>query len=156
MIVASWKIEGLFKADAVKVAEEIRSIGKEIKPIGLIEKGRDKNSELHKCFDWNDKTASEKYRLFQARKILNTIIIRKVSEKAEEQTNTRMFSYITTKATEEKTHGVYMQTVTIYKNPDQYQDLLQQALRELESFKRKYQSLKELKELFKVIDEIVK
>ena len=42
------------------------------------------------------------------------------------------------------------------KNPDQYQDLLQQALRELESFKRKYQSLKELKELFKVIDEIVK
>ena len=42
MIVASWKIEGLFKADAVKVAEEIRSIGKEIKPIGLIEKGRDK------------------------------------------------------------------------------------------------------------------
>ena len=71
MIIATWKMPGLFKADAQKVAEEIKSIGDEVTAEQIVELARDEDTELHKCFDWNDQTAAEKWRKQQARQILH-------------------------------------------------------------------------------------
>lgn len=65
---AEWKIKGIYKADAQKVADEIGE--KSITPQEVLEKARDENSELHKCFEWDNDIAAEKYRLEQARKII--------------------------------------------------------------------------------------
>lgn len=61
-----WRIEGIFKANAAKCLDEIGR-DTEITPEQVLEKARDEQSELHKCFEWNDSIAAEKYRLQQAR-----------------------------------------------------------------------------------------
>ena len=69
---AEWKIKGIFKAEAQKVADEIGE--NKVTPQEVLEKARDENSELHKCFEWNDSVAAEKYRLQQARAIIINLV----------------------------------------------------------------------------------
>lgn len=140
---AEWKIKGLFKADAQRVADEIGE--NSITPEQVLEKARnDENSELHKCFEWNDGIAAEKYRLIQARKIIiNLSYVPK--EKTDEPV--RCFQI-----TREK--SVYMPTKQFLVNNDEYQDLLKRAKVELESFKRRYATLSELETVFEAIESI--
>ena len=140
---AEWKIKGLFKADAQRVADEIGE--NSITPERVLEKARnDENSELHKCFEWNDGIAAEKYRLIQARKIIiNLAYVPK--EKTDE--SVRCFQI-----TREK--SVYMPTKQFLVNNDEYQDLLKRAKVELESFKRRYATLSELETVFEAIESI--
>lgn len=140
---AEWKIKGIFKADAQRVADEIGESS--ITPEQVLEKARnDENSELHKCFEWNDGIAAEKYRLIQARKIIiNLAYVPK--EKTDEPV--RCFQI-----TREK--RVYMPTKQFLVNNDEYQDLLKRAKVELESFKRRYATLSELETVFEAIESI--
>lgn len=140
---AEWKIKGIFKADAQRVADEIGE--NSITPEQVLEKARnDKNSELHKCFEWNDGIAAEKYRLIQARKIIiNLAYVPK--EKTDEPV--RCFQI-----TREK--SMYMPTKQFLVNNDEYQDLLKRAKVELESFKRRYATLSELETVFEAIENI--
>lgn len=140
---AEWKIKGIFKADAQKVADEIGE--NSITPEQVLEKARnDENSELHKCFEWNDGIADEKYRLIQARKIIiNLAYVPK--EKTDEPV--RCFQI-----TREK--SVYMPTKQFLVNNDEYQDLLKRAKVELESFKRRYATLSELESVFEAIESL--
>lgn len=140
---AEWKIKGIFKADAQRVADEIGE--NSITPEQVLEKARnDKNSELHKCFEWNDGIAAEKYRLIQARKIIiNLAYVPK--EKTDEPV--RCFQI-----TREK--SVYMPTKQFLVNNDEYKDLLKRAKVELESFKRRYATLSELETVFEAIESL--
>ena len=147
MIVASWKIDGIFKADAEKVANEITSIGEECKPIEVVEYAKNPSTELNKCFEWDDTIAAEKYRISQAGDIIRNLVIVKVSEKKPEKTNVRFFS-----STGQST---YKPTHIMYQNQTEYERLLQQALRELEAFRKKYKSISGLEEVFKAIDEVI-
>lgn len=45
-----WRIEGIFKANAAKCLDEIGRDA-EITPEQVLEKARDEQSELHKCFE---------------------------------------------------------------------------------------------------------
>lgn len=140
---AEWKIKGIFKADAQRVTDEIGE--NSVTPEQVLEKARnDENSELHKCFEWNDGIAAEKYRLIQARKIIiNLTYIPK------EKTNEPVRCF---QITREK--SVYMPTKQFLVNNDEYQDLLKRAKVELESFKRRYATLSELETVFEAIESI--
>lgn len=139
MIEAKWRTGAIFKADPQKVYEEIGDT--EISAEELLEKARKDNTELHKCFEWDDAIAGEKYRLMQARKVLNSLMFIPVEES---ETPIRIFSY----TPETK----YKPTVQMVVNIDEYQSLLAQAKRELDAFRKKYNSLTELHELFELID----
>ena len=135
-----WRIEGIYKADAQKVAEEIGD--NRISPQELLEKARDVNSELHKCFEWNDSVAAEKYRLQQARGVLINLVYKEKEPKVEP---VRMFQITTQK-------NVYQPTVQFLVQEDEYQHLLKRAKSELESFKKRYHTLSELQEVFEAIE----
>lgn len=139
---AEWKIKGIYKADAKKVADEIGD-GK-ITPSEVLEKARDVNSELHKCFEWDDSIAAEKYRLQQARAIIINLVY---APKTEEEQPVRCFQITTEKSTYQPTQAFLVQK-------DEYQSLLKRAKMELESFKRRYSTLTELEEIFGLIDTI--
>ena len=141
-MLAEWRVQGIYKADAKKVADEIGN--DRITPQEMIEKARNEQSELHKCFEWNDTVAAEKYRLQQARIVLSMLVFK---PKAEEEHPVRIFSLTTEKA-------VYMPTKSFLVQADEYQDLLKRALAELETFKKKYSTLNELEEVFKAIEEL--
>lgn len=140
---AEWKIKGIYKADAQKIADEIGE--RSITPQELLEKARDKNSELHKCFEWDDSIAAEKYRLQQARHIILNLVFLK---KTKEEIPVRCFQISTEKA-------VYKPTRQFLVQQDEYQSLLSRARAELESFRRRYSTLTELEKVFEEIDNIL-
>lgn len=139
---AEWKIKGIYKADAQKVADEIGD-GK-ITPSEVLEKAKDVNSELHKCFEWDDSIAAEKYRLQQARAIIINLVY---TPKTKEEQPVRCFQITTEKSTYQPTHAFLVQK-------DEYQALLKRAMSELEAFKKRYQSLTELETVFNAIEEL--
>lgn len=140
MLQVEWRVKGIFKADAQKVYEEIGD--NKIPLQEMVDRARDENSELHKCFEWNDSIAAEKYRLQQARTILAML---RFKPKKEGEQSVRVFSLTTEKST-------YQPTKQFLVQADEYQDLLKRALAELEAFKRKYSTLSELEEVFKAIE----
>lgn len=141
-MLAEWRIKGIYKADAQKVADEI---GEQLAtPQEVLEKARDENSELHKCFEWNDGIAAEKYRLQQARAIIINLVYVK---KTKEEESVRCFQITTERNT-------YQPTKQFLVQEDEYQALLKRAKAELDAFKRRYASLTELEEVFKAIDEL--
>lgn len=137
-----WKNNLFGDADAQKVYEEIGE--KNTTPEEIVEKAKDPSSELHKCFEWDDKKAAYKYRLSQAR----TIMCNLVFVTNDEENDVRVFYNLTFEKSE------YHPTKLILQNPDEYQVLLNKAKNELQAFKNKYKTLKELKQIFDLIEEL--
>ena len=143
MIVTSWKVKGLFKADAQKVSEEIAEIGETVKPSEIVEKARNESTELHKCFEWRDDVAAEKFRLHQARTLVGNLVFQVADEPAKQEPVRLIY-----KTTENEG---YKSINLIMQKPDEYQALLNRAYSELQAFKNKYRMLKELKNIFDLI-----
>jgi hypothetical protein len=137
---AEWKIKGIYKADAQKVADEIGE--KSITPQEVLEKAKDENSELHKCFEWNNDVAAEKYRLQQARAIIINLVY---TPKEKEEQTVRCFQITTERS-------VYQPTKQFLVQENEYQSLLARAKAELESFRKRYSTLTELEQVFEQID----
>lgn len=147
MVIAKWRFDGMFKADAQKVAEEIFSIGETVTPRQILEKARDESAELHRCFEWDDSVAAEKYRISQAQDILRFLIIQRKDEKKNEGTPMRVFYNL-------EPSGGYKPTEIIFQNPDEYEKLLKRAMSEFEAFRAKYKALSEFREVFAEFDKI--
>ena len=135
---------GFVKADAQRVADEIMSIGDDVTPQQVLEKARNENTELHKCFEWDDAIASEKYRLIQARDVIRFLVIEEETVPTD-RPEVRLM-YKTDNATGYKPIKVIMQDKT------EYEKLLERAWAELRAFKSKYAMLTELEEIFSLID----
>lgn len=142
-IKAEWRVE-LFKADANKCANEIMSLGEDVSPAQIVEYARKPNTELHRCFTWNDAEAANKYRIFEARQVVCNLIIRKENGEKQEPTPIRLFH--------KTENGHYKPLTLIVQNEDEYESLLRQCKEALESLKRKYSSLSEYQEIWDLIN----
>lgn len=145
---AEWGMRFYEGIDANRIVDELLSIGDKFTPKQIVDKARDPNTELHKCFEWNDSIAAEKYRIRQASAVVHSIKIAYIDTK----TNTTKVTPIRMFSMPEKRNGSYAPTEVILKQVDQYQMLLNKALDELRAFKTRYKSLSELQEVFDAID----
>ena len=145
MIFAAWKSGCRISADAQKVADEILAIGSSATTAQILDKARDAQTELHKCFDWNDAEAAEKWRLQQARHIVCNLVIKEKNDTPRPEVRV----FFKTDA-----DSGYKPTVLIMQDKDEYQKLLARALAELNSFRAKYKSLTELDGVFDAIDQL--
>ena len=134
-MVATWKTGLYAHADAQKVADELLTLGKEFKPSDVVEMAKNPKTESHKCFEWDDQKAADKYRLSQAR-ILVCNLVYTEPETKENTEPIRVFFK------PDKECG-YKPTKMILRNPDEYQSLLKQCAIDLERIKTKYHSLTE-------------
>lgn len=152
----TWKTN-IFKADAEKVANEIDQISKQngvgpdesINAKDYVSWARNNpNSESYKCFDWNDTTAAEKWRIKQARDIMCNLVF--VEDKSEENdivsepTSIRLM-YGT------YDNNTYKKPEIILQNPDEYKKLLERGKEELKSFKERYKTIKEFQNIIAMI-----
>lgn len=135
-----WKVDGIFKADANECYREISSL-EQITPKAILDFAKDEKSELHKCFEWNDGIAAEKYRTIQAGNVIRMLYI---VPKNADAPPVRVLS--------RTSDTFYQPTRTFVKNQNEYEDLLKRALSELESFRLKYKTLSELEQVFEQID----
>ncbi len=74
-MVYEWKQGARYSADAEIIAKELSTIGEAITPDKIIIAAKNKRSELHKCFEWDDTKAGYMYRKEQARNIVQSLII---------------------------------------------------------------------------------
>lgn len=146
-LIAKWKNGARYSADAQKCMDEIFEICHDIGsalPSDILDKAKDEETELHKCFTWDDSVAAEKYRLQEARKLVTLMVI-KEDPAPVERPEIRVFY---------KTYdnSGYKPTELIFKQDDEYNELLKRAQRELRAFKAKYSMLREFDEIFALID----
>lgn len=139
-----WKVKGLYKADAETVYREITSLGDKFSPEDIVEAAKDESSELHKCFEWDDEKAAQKWRLHTARMLVNQLVVR-----TETSDNIPVAVRVISSASEINT---YVPTKMLIKSESDYADLLARAKRELQAFQQKYATLSELQDIFTAID----
>ena len=53
--------------------QRIRSLTGKLLPQSVVEEARPKDAPLHPAFEWNNKAAGEKYRVFQARNLIRAV-----------------------------------------------------------------------------------
>ena len=73
MGVYQWKEGTRIVGDPQKVGQEIESISVRT-PENIVRKAEDENTELHKCFTWDDEAAANKWRIQEARTVVNAIV----------------------------------------------------------------------------------
>ena len=142
----TWKIKGLYKADAEAVYSEITALGDSFSPEQIVEAARDENSELHKCFTWDDTIAAQKYREHQARILVAQLVIR-TETTDKEPVAVRVIASTSVR-------NEYKPVVKVLEVEQDYADLLARAVNELKAFRQKYKAIKELREIFEAIDEL--
>ena len=140
---AQWKLQNYFKGDADKVYAEIETLSK-VTPENILELAKNNTTELHKCFTWDDNEAANKYRLEEAQRIIQMLV---VTPKETEVQPVRVFQISSEK-------NVYQKNDYFLKNEDEYQILLQRAKDELKAIRRRYDTLAELEAVFAAIDEL--
>lgn len=150
MKIFSWKGYN-FNADAQKVGEELE----EVERAGTLEAQhileyaeRHKDSELYKCFEWDDSEASRKYRLNQARLIIYSISL---EIKEEPRKTQRVYVNIKDKDTEEK---VFKKIDEVLENDEEYQQLLEKAKADLIRCQEKYSDLLNKEDLKEILFDI--
>lgn len=123
-----------------------------LEPPEVVEYARNNpQSELHKGFEWDDSKAAEQYRLQQARQIIYNIRIIQVEDNVNVDV-AKTVEYIP--YTHLDTIGGYKSTIEVYKNEDDYEQLKQQAYRDLLYWSKKYNNIMEFKQVFEDIENL--
>lgn len=136
-----------FKGNARQVYEEIQTLGDSYTPDDIVELAKDPQTELHKCFEWDDTLAAEHWRRFTAKQICCSLKI-VIEYENKEPTTYRLIQH----DDEEK---AYKPVVFTVRHEDDYARLLRQAKEELAAFKKRYKGIVELKQVIDDIDEIL-
>lgn len=162
-----------FAGNAEKVYLEIRSIGDDVKPQQMVDFAKnDPDSELHKCFTWDNDIAAEKYRLDKAQRIIGgltyTMVIEEevrtevtlVDEKDIVTVNESIKPYKAWINVSEKGRGrvgspaVLVSFDRAMADEVMRQNALRNALSEVKMYTNKYKHIKEFTKIFTAIDEV--
>lgn len=125
--------------------ERLRSDGR-LTPRNLVDESRPEDAPLHKCFEWDDTTAAEKWRETQAAYIIRSV------EVVIEQSPTPTRAFV---ATVSDGNRRYESIGYVLRDSDGRDALLDSARRELLAFRRKYQTLHELADVFDAIEGVI-
>lgn len=145
------------KSHKERVREELEQLrqnngGEFVAPAAVVEFAkRNKHAALHKEFEWNNTKAAHQFRLEQARHLIRLYI--NVIETEDGGIPARM--YVSLEG-DRKSTGGYRTLESVMTNAELRNQLLQQALDELQRVRRKYQTLQELAPIFTAMDRVVR
>jgi len=136
-----------------EAAAELRRIqgerGGSLLPADVVEAASAPESPLHRFFDWEDSEAAFKWRLHQARNLINAIVI------VETRSGREIFAFVSLVDDRQAGEG-YRETLVVLADPDLRARALEQALREARSWAQRYADLQELSEVFAALAEVGK
>lgn len=133
------QIERLRKANGGDVTEEV-----------VVAAAEDAKSVLHPFFEWNDRKAAHEFRLNQGRTLIRSI---KIVTTESPDTPIRAFWSVRRDADSPR---VYTSIQVALADDDLRGQLIADAMRELESFKRKYGELREFADVVLAIENTVR
>jgi hypothetical protein len=117
IMVYQWRINNLYDIPAQEAGTEIESCKNGegfITPEAVVDKARPPTSIIHKCFEWDDKNAAEKYRLHQAGNLIRNLVVVNV---IENEPITHVRAFVNIKGESERG---YKTISTVVHNPGEY------------------------------------
>jgi len=140
------------KATVVKCADELEQIriaaGGILRPVDVVEFAIDPNTALHGQFTWDDTEAARKYRIWQARMIIQVTVtvLRKDSAPVR--------AYVSLDEDRQIEGGGYRLVVDVLRDPTRRKAMLAEARRDMDRFQEKYAAIKELSAVFAAMKKV--
>lgn len=138
--------------DAGAELERIQEKYGEITPQILLDESRPVTSVMHKCYEWDDSKAAEKWRLQQSRMIMSCLTVTYEGyEPGSEELKTievRAFQNVS-----QERNGRFIHVKAAMESQEYRDEIMRRALRELSEFRKKYADLSELSKVISMIDE---
>lgn len=149
----SWKVTGVkcSAQDAGETIEEIEKRDGVVTKESFLEASRPIEAPTHNAFEWNDSVAAEKYRLEQSGHIIRNLCVKIIKDDKPE----KVTAYVNINKTTAD-NARYMSLQVALEDDENRSAVLENALNELRLFKRKYETLSELAEVFTAIDKAVR
>ena len=138
--------------DAQKIGEELETIESlgEVSNRNVLEYAKNnKESELYKCFEWDNTKAGEKYRMIQATNIISGISF--VIEEEEPPRKQKVYYSIKSEKQEARK---FKNIKDILEDDEEYKALLGKARNELERCTNNYNNLIKKEDLKEIIFDI--
>ena len=143
-----WRPKAQVRASAQVAGEQMERLSETVglSPQTLLDANRSPDAPLHGEFEWNNETAAEKYRLTQASYLIRSIAVQKTEDR--EGGTVRAFF----KVYDDET--TYRSIAAIFEDRQSRDALLLRAIRELQAYKKKYESLSELAPIFDALESV--
>lgn len=125
-----------------EILNKLKTEKSNVKPEDLLELARSETSPIHQYFDWNDTTAAEQYRLWQARQLIATV---KVEWEGKEKN-----LYWNATITDEESDRAYFSLEETLSDEKLHLQVLKMAIKELKYFQDKYDHIKELQGIINI------
>jgi len=149
-VIYQWKPERRIKIDAQAAGEELERLrtihNGRLESEMVVAAASDEGSPLHAAFEWDDRIAAGAYRIEQAKYLIRSIEV--VMETPGDAKPVRAF--VSVVRDEDRS---YTSVSHALADPDLRQQVLLNALRELEAWRHRYAELVELANVFAIIDE---
>ena len=128
-------------------------------PPDVVESARSERSPLHNIFEWDDGKAASNFRLNQGRKLIKVVFIEAVESIPLDKpvsafVNVRVIERVETpKGEPPKTRSVqfYDSTVNAMQDTEKREYVLSKAMRELETWRDRYEAYEEFSQVFAAI-----
>ncbi len=137
-----------------KVISELKRIAQKnhglLQPETVVDEARPTTSPLHPQFEWDDSTAAQQHRLWQARQLISVCV------ETVEGMKDQVPVFVSLTPDRLRKGGGYRLTMDVLSSKEAKEQMLSDAHAELECFQRKYQRLRELAMVFKAIRSIRK
>lgn len=127
-------------AELKRIAEEN---GGQLRPADVVDAARPLESPLHSRFEWDDNEAAQRYRLWQARQLIAVTV--EYIGSGKEAILSRVFVSLTS---DRRDAAGYRTIESVMTDKDSRSELLADAMKEMETFQKKYAELKELATVF--------
>ena len=121
----------------------------------IVREASNSKSPIHDWFDWDDSSAGEKYRLHQARMLMQTIKVKAEFEGGEKSYK----KYLNVQIPSSDGKGFknyYVNTKIVLNNESMREQILRKAIQEVEYWKRSYIEYQELEDIFKGVQKTKK
>ena len=157
--VYQWKQNARVSVDAAIAAQEmdrVRSKGP-LTPVALLKAAKAKRNPLHKCFEWDDTVAGEKYRVQQAGYLIRSLTVTFTTEpKGNEEPKAitvRPYVSLGRGAGNDET-STYLPIEEVANDEDKHNQLVRKVWNQLLVLQQRYETLHEFKAVWGALDQI--
>lgn len=128
-----------------------------LNPAHVVDAARDPSSPLHDEFEWSDESAADAYRLAQAGALIRRVkftVVRTVAETRQVAISTAR-AYQSRQSARRDESGGYESVADIMQDSNKREELLQQVLRELQAYRKRYAEIAALADVWHAIDDAI-
>lgn len=150
-MVYQWKPEARVKVDPQVAGEELERIrvwnNGRLEAANVVEASKEPEAPLHHEFEWDDKTAADKWRLDQAGYLIRSITI--LAEKPDGDA-APVRAFVSVKRDEDRS---YTSIAHALSDEELRAQVIRQAWAELEAWRHRHAELVEFAKVFSLIDQ---